>query len=110
MDAINCLDGLELLDLLQRHRQVRHVFCGHTHRAIFQQLDGLLVGTAPATAHQVPFDTQDPNGLYNLEPPAMLMHRYSEETGLVSYIASLVNIDGPFRFDRTPKCVDKLEG
>jgi 3',5'-cyclic-AMP phosphodiesterase len=109
MDAINCLDGVTLLNLLGRHSQVRHVFCGHTHRAIFQQLDGVLVGTAPATGHQVPFNTKDPNGLYNLEPPAMLMHRYSERTGLVSYIASLVNIDGPFRFDCTPACTGEPE-
>lgn len=99
MDLICCRDGQELLQLLERHAQVSHLFCGHTHRTIFQQYRQLLIGTAPSVAHQVPFNVSDPNGFFSLEPPAMLMHRYTPETGLVSYVASLAPFDGPFRFE-----------
>lgn len=99
MDLICCEDGQELLGVLKNHPQVTHLFCGHTHRAIFQQRDGLLIGTAPSVAHQVPFNSTDPNGFFSLEPPGMLMHRYTPETGLVSYVASLAPFDGPFRFE-----------
>lgn len=99
MDLICCQDGAELLRLLKKYPQVSHFFCGHTHRAIFQQYHHLLIGTAPSVAHQVPFNTSDPNGFFSLEPPAMLMHRYTPETGLVSYVASLAPYDGPFRFE-----------
>jgi len=99
MDLIRCQDGAELLQLLERFPQVSHLFCGHTHRVIFQQQNTLLIATAPSVAHQVPFNTTDPNGFYSLEPPAMLMHRYTPETGLVSYVASLAPFDGPFRFE-----------
>ena len=104
MDNIRCLDGELLLALLKNFPQVTRIFCGHTHRVIFQMIGGLLIGTAPSTAHQVPFHTKDPNGFYNLEPPSMLMHRYTESTGLVSYVASLAQFDGPFRFETTLGC------
>ncbi len=109
MDSINCRDGAELLSLLKQFPQVRHIFCGHTHRAIFQQMDGLLIATAPSTAHQVPFNTTNPNGFYSMEPPAMLMHRFSKQTGLVSYVASLANFDGPFRFECASGCPENGE-
>ncbi len=103
MDLICCQDGEKLLELLAGFPQVRHLFCGHTHRSIIQQHEQLLIVTAPGTAHQVPFNTTDPAGFYSLEPPAMLMHRYTKETGMVSFHASLAPFDGPFRFD----CVER---
>jgi 3',5'-cyclic AMP phosphodiesterase CpdA len=106
MDTIRCLNGEKLIDLLKNFPQVTRIICGHTHRAIFQQQGSLLISTGPATAHQVPFDTKNPNGLYNLEPPAMMMHRYSEKTGLVSFVTSLAPHDGPFRFEVTNGCPD----
>jgi len=106
MDLIRCLDGEKLLALLSESPQVSHILCGHTHRAIFQMTGSVVIATAPSTAHQVPFHTQDPNGFYSLEPPAMLMHRHNPETGLVSYVASLAPFDGPFRFETTPGCPD----
>lgn len=104
MDLIRCLNGEKLLRLLKNFPQVSRIYCGHTHRTIFHQVDSLIICTAPSTCHQVPFDTQDPSGFYSLEKPSMLMHRYAEDTGLVSYVASLEPFDGPFRFDMTDGC------
>jgi len=109
MDTINLRDGEELMKLLTKFPQVRHIFCGHTHRAIFQQYRNLLIATAPSTAHQVPFNTTNPNGFYSLEPPAMLVHRYHETTGLVSYVESLEVYPGPYRFDCTQPCNGNAE-
>ncbi len=109
MDLIRCLDGEKLLTLLLEFPQVTHIFCGHTHRAIFQMNGSVLIATAPSAAHQVPFHTQDRNGFYSLEPPAMLMHRYTPATGLVSYVASLAPFDGPFRFETTLGCPNTEE-
>jgi 3',5'-cyclic AMP phosphodiesterase CpdA len=106
MDTIRCLDGEKLVLLLKDFPQVTRICCGHTHRAIFQLVDNLLIATAPSTAHQVPFHTGNPNGFYSLEPPAMLMHRYSVSTGLVTCVASLAPFDGPFRFETTMSCPD----
>lgn len=104
MDLIRCLNGERLLELLEDFTQVTRIYCGHTHRTIFHQVESLIICTAPSACHQVPFDTKDPTGFYSLEPPSMLMHRYAEDTGLVSYVASLEPFDGPFRFEMTDGC------
>lgn len=98
MDNICCRNGDALLDLLSRFPQITHLFCGHTHRVIMQQRKGLFICTAPSAAHQVPFNTFDLQGSYTLEPPGMLMHRYTEELGLTTHVASLAPFDGPFPF------------
>lgn len=104
MDAIKCRDGERLMELLGRHPNVTRVICGHTHRVIFQQANGITICTAPGSAHQVPFNSTDADGSYTLEPPAMLMHRYTPETGLVTYVRALLPFAGPYPFDSACIC------
>lgn len=104
MDAILCADGHKLMDLLKKHPHVTRVICGHTHRVIFQAVNGITVCTAPGSAHQVPFHSTDLDGSYTLEPPAMYMHRYSPETGLVTYSQALLPFAGPYPFDSACAC------
>ena len=104
MDTLCCADGHRLLALLKDNPQVSRLFCGHTHRTIIQSHGNLMICTAPATAHQVPYDRVDTKGFYSLEPPAMLMHSYSRDIGMVSWFCSLSVFDGPFRFETTCGC------
>lgn len=104
MDLLRCMDGEELVCLLKKYPMVSHIICGHTHRTIFQQVEGILICTSPSVAHQIPFNSHDMKGSYSLEQPGMLMHRYTKETGFVSYVMSLAPFDGPFRFDTTCGC------
>lgn len=104
MDNIRCLDGEQLVTLLHKYPSVKRLVCGHMHRSVFQQAKNLTICIAPSVAHQVPFDTTDPNGFYSLEPPAMMMHRSSEDTGIISYVESLAPYDGPFRFEVSCSC------
>jgi 3',5'-cyclic AMP phosphodiesterase CpdA len=104
MDAIRCADGTELMALLKKHPQVTRVICGHTHRTIFQAVNGVTVCTAPGSAHQVPFHSTDLDGSYTLEPPAMYLHRYTPETGLVTYSRALAPFAGPYPFDSACGC------
>lgn len=104
MDTVRCLDGDQLITLLMQFPHVNRILCGHTHRTIFQTIGSLLICTAPSTAHQVTYDMSDPKGFYSLEPPAMLMHRFDEAMGFISYTVSLEEFDGPFRFETTCGC------
>lgn len=104
MDAILCADGHKLMELLKRHPHVTRVICGHTHRSIFQMVNGITVCTVPGAAHQVPFNSTDLDGSYTLEPPAMYMHRYTPETGLVTFSRSLAPFAGPYPFDSACAC------
>ena len=53
MDVQNLLNGRELIQLLTRHRQVRHVACGHVHRASETCIDGVGISIAPTTASEL---------------------------------------------------------
>lgn len=89
MDPIACRNGHELLQRIDRHPHLTHVFCGHVHRMIQARYKQALITCAPGTVHQVPYFHQDPSPYYNLEPAAMLMHRVIPHTGLVTYLHSL---------------------
>lgn len=52
IDRTRLEDGPELLQLLQRHRQVRLVLCGHVHQAQRRRQANLTVLTTPATSRQ----------------------------------------------------------
>lgn len=52
IDQTRLEDGPVLLQLLQRHPQVRLVLCGHVHQARRQRLADLTVLTTPATSRQ----------------------------------------------------------
>jgi 3',5'-cyclic AMP phosphodiesterase CpdA len=53
MDAIGLADAEGFWDVVQRHGNVRHVFCGHLHRTFFARRDAVTVSALPGTSHQV---------------------------------------------------------
>ena len=56
MDRIGLQDGAALLDLLSRHEQVRHLFCGHQHRAVSGSAGGLGWSILPSVWKQLRLD------------------------------------------------------
>ena len=56
MDRIGLAEGAELLALLQRHRQVRHLFCGHQHRRVSGSTGRLGWTVMPSTWKQLCLD------------------------------------------------------
>lgn len=108
MDPIACENGRELLRLIDRHPQLTRVFCGHNHRLIVTQYRQAIIATVPGTVHQVPYSYIDGTPYYNLEPAAVVMHRYVPVTGLVSYCQSLAPFAGPYLYDTSASSpVDK---
>ena len=99
MDRIPLRNWREFQDLLSRHRQVIRVVCGHDHRPIITQVGPTIGCIAPSVAHQVELDLgphQAP--LWNLEPPAFLLHYWEESTGLVTHMGYVENYPGPYPF------------
>ncbi len=99
MDRIPLRNWQEFGDLLARHRQVIRVVCGHDHRPITAQVGHTIGCIAPSVAHQVELDLgphQAP--LWNLEPPAFLLHYWNETTGLVTHMGYVENHPGPYPF------------
>lgn len=89
MDRMGLVRGRnDLAELLQDHKQVLRICCGHLHRPILGLCGGVPVQTCPSVAHQIDLDLNrdDWVGLVQ-EPPSMLVHTYSPDAGLVTHTA-----------------------
>lgn len=100
MDAIRLFDGAEeFRALVSRHPNVERILCGHHHRPIQARYAGTLAQIAPSVTHQVTLDiTDDGAATFHMEPPAYLLHHYSEGAGLVSHMAYVERYPGPYPF------------
>jgi Icc protein len=89
----------DLAAILAGHDQVIRVLCGHQHRPITTTFAGRPMMVAPGVAHQIEFDlTESGPSAFNFEPPAFLIHKWTQETGLVSHMAYVERFEGPYPF------------
>ena len=103
MDRIGCLNGAEMAEVIARHPQVERVIAGHHHRAVQVRWAGTIGQICPAVAHQVALSFEDrPMPEWTLEPPAMLLHRFAPETGVITHHAYIDVFDGPHPFALDP--------
>lgn len=113
MDQIGCLDGAELAKVIQPHRNVLRVLCGHHHRPIQTAWAGTIGSVGPATGHQVMLDLVDAKpARIMMEPPAFHLHLWSPTSGMVTHMAYVDDHAGPydFRFDPDyPAADEELE-
>lgn len=99
MDGIMLADHAGLAKVIARHPCVGLVTCGHVHRMIQSRFAGTVGLIAPGIAHQVTFDIRPgAPSRWNMEPPAMLLHRHSREWGFVSHMVYIGDhgADAPF--------------
>lgn len=97
MDAMALADPAPLAAIVQRFPNVERVLCGHLHRPIQLRWAGTIALTAPATAHQVALGlTPGAPSRWRMEPPAVLLHLWRPDTGVVSH-TSYIQDFGPAR-------------
>ena len=96
MDVQNLKNASELFDALKHHPQVRHIACGHIHRATETCINGVGISIAPNAAHSTTLDL-DPDGpsTFTLEPPALRLFKTDSDHNIVSHISFVGNFDGP---------------
>lgn len=86
MDRIGLREPERLRAVLDRHRQVERLLCGHVHRTIAWRWAGTLVSVAPSTAHQVALALQqDSSAAFTLEPSAIHLHLWRDDSGVVTH-------------------------
>ncbi|WP_394833098.1 phosphodiesterase [Pendulispora rubella] len=92
------LDGMEAMaNVVRKHPQVERIVCGHLHRPITRRVGGTLAMTCPSTAHQVELDLRERGRLAVItEPPACLLHAWSEGLGLVSHTSYIGDFGTPY--------------
>lgn len=99
MDRQNCGNGPALGAVVERHRQVQMILCGHVHRAIETLFHGVIACIGPSPSHAVALDV-DPNGpsAFALEPPAVRLVHLTAEHRLVTHLSFIGAFDGPHPF------------
>jgi len=99
MDVQNLRNGAEEIAVLAKHRQVRHVACGHVHRAVETTIEGIGFSIGPNAAHSVILDLREkPEPSFTLEPPAIRLFWVSDDGSLVSHLSFVGSFDGPHPF------------
>ena len=85
MDWSMLRDADALARIIERHANVERVLCGHVHRPIETRFAGTIAQIAPGVAHQTKLVLGEGRGPWAMEPPAFLLHRWSDETGVVTH-------------------------
>jgi 3',5'-cyclic AMP phosphodiesterase CpdA len=86
MDAMMLEDGAALAEVVGRHPQVERVLCGHVHRAVQCRWAGTIAQICPNVAHAVELTLAGAPARWILEPPAVLLHEWRGDRGLVTHL------------------------
>ncbi|MBN9560708.1 MAG: phosphodiesterase [Alphaproteobacteria bacterium] len=100
IDEMGLRVGAErLAEIVQRHRNVERILCGHVHRPISFRWAGTMVCVAPSSAHQATLDLAPGAELtFMMDPPAVGLHQWMPPTGLVSHLSFIGPFSGPHSF------------
>ena len=99
LDAYLCRDGRRLAEVVARHGCVERIVCGHVHRFMQLRFGGTILCTAPSTTTAIALRLRaDAVPASHVEPPAMLLHHWRPEVGLVTHFVPIGTFPGPFPF------------
>ena len=99
IDLYLCRNGRRLAEVVARYPTVERVLCGHIHRFMQLRFGGTMLCTAPSTTTAIalrPWPTAEPASY--LEPPAMLLHHWKRDTGLITHFVPIGTFRGPLPF------------
>ncbi|SES70742.1 metallophosphoesterase [Thorsellia anophelis] len=89
MDPIYCLNGEELLNAVSQFSHLKAISCGHVHRAIFKNHNGLSLMTAPSIATTFLTDFFSSEGRFFETDSSYLLHRFKQNEGLTSFCETI---------------------
>lgn len=99
LDLYSCREGRPLAEVVLRHRQVERVVCGHVHRFMLLRFGGTLLCTAPSTTTSIALQLRpDARPASHLEPPALLLHQWRPDTGIITHFVPIGAFPGPYPF------------
>ena len=97
-DAIALREPELLAAVLDRHRQVERILCGHHHRSIVGRLGAAIVCVAPSVVQQGEFAQSHDQGRFVFEPPAFMLHLRMPDGQLASHTVYVEAFDGPYPY------------
>ncbi|GFZ64168.1 3',5'-cyclic adenosine monophosphate phosphodiesterase CpdA [Pseudomonas amygdali pv. eriobotryae] len=99
IDAYRCERGERLAGVVSRYPAVERIVCGHIHRFMQLRFGGTLMCTAPSTTTAIALQLRpDAADASYVEPPALLLHHWKADTGLITHWVPIGRFEGPFDF------------
>ncbi|QHF03494.1 phosphodiesterase [Pseudomonas asturiensis] len=99
IDEYRCESGERLAEVVSRYPAVERIVCGHIHRFMQLRFGGTLLCTAPSTTTAIALQLRaDAKEASYLEPPALLLHHWTPENGLITHLVPVGTFEGPFAF------------
>lgn len=99
IDTYRCFNGERLAAIVARYPAVERVLCGHVHRHISRRFGGSLLQTAPSTTTAIALRlAPGAEPASYLEPPAMLLHHWRPDVGMVTHHLPVEPGAGPLPF------------
>ncbi len=97
MDIQNLIESKKLRAVISDYQGELRLVCGHIHRNIVRNFEGVICQIAPGTSHAVTLDMRQgvPNCLTK-EPGAFLLHEMRD--GILTHSIPIGQFDGPHMF------------
>ncbi len=98
MDVQNCRNGDMLGSLVEQHRQIKYILCGHVHRSIEVAWHNTIVAIGPNPGHSVDLDFNSAGSpAFKLEPKSIKL-LYWNGIHLVGHLSFIGEFEGPYPF------------
>ncbi|MCD5996162.1 phosphodiesterase [Pseudomonas sp. CDFA 602] len=99
IDLYACHHADRLVQVVERYPAIERIVCGHIHRSMQLRFGGSLLCTAPSTttAIALALDEEATEASY-IEPPALLLHHWKPDTGLITHWVPIGDFPGPMPF------------
>jgi 3',5'-cyclic AMP phosphodiesterase CpdA len=99
LDIYGLLDTDRFAATLSAHPHVERVIAGHVHRSMQTRIGHVPIVTCPSTVTQIALQTEpDAQPASYLEPPAFLLHCWTQGKPSISHLVYIDRFDGPFPF------------
>ena len=100
MDNQNLKNSSKFFEILKSYPQVKHIACGHVHRATETVIEGIGISIAPNGAHSVNLDLNSEGPpTFIMEPPTIRIFKLDVvSNNVVSHISFVGKFDGPYPF------------
>ncbi len=85
MDRIKLEEPEAFSEVLSAHKDIRHIFFGHVHRAAYVNWRGIPCTCLPGTNHQIPLKRESVGTPYSVEPPMYGVVLIDEDQTIVNF-------------------------
>lgn len=99
IDTYRCFNGERLAAIVARYPAVERILCGHVHRHMSLRFGGTLLQIAPSTTTAIALRlAPGAEPASYVEPPALLLHHWRADEGMVTHHVPINPGEGPLPF------------